>query len=151
MSHITLRQSRMQHIYRSHTRYMRHQPPHRPPWPASSSLFLYYGTVTAASATLYSAHFTYINQTGDVLYFSFRSVSVCTTRNLTVDPRTRSGKGLDTQSKRRKRAKLSPEDKDQANAERRVKRRFDKDSASRRTLLDAGRGRVLESMRYELI
>jgi len=63
-----------------------------------------------------------------------------------VDPRTRSGKGLDTQSKRRKRAKLSPEDKDQANAERRVKRRFDKDSASRRTLLDAGRGRVLESM-----
>ena len=27
-----------------------------------------------------------------------------------MDPRTRSGKGLDTQSKRRKRAKLSPED-----------------------------------------
>ena len=35
-------------------------------------------------------------------------------------------KSLDTQSRRRKRAERSPEDKDQANAERRVKRRFDK-------------------------
>ena len=65
---------------------------------------------------------------------------------------TPSNKDLDktqnTQSRRRRRAELSPEDKDQANAERRVKRRFDKDSASRRTLLDAGRGRVLESMSY---
>ena len=33
-------------------------------------------------------------------------------------------KAQDTQSKRRKRAELSPEDKDQANAERRVKRRY---------------------------
>ena len=37
-------------------------------------------------------------------------------------------KALDTQSRRRKRAELSPEDKDQANEERRVKRRIDKES-----------------------
>ena len=34
-------------------------------------------------------------------------------------------KALDTQSRRRKRAKRSPEDKDQANQERRVKRCID--------------------------
>ena len=37
-------------------------------------------------------------------------------------------KALDTQSRRRKRAERSPEDKDQANEERRVKRRIDKES-----------------------
>ena len=63
---------------------------------------------------------------------------------------TPSNKDLDkthnTQSKRRRRAELSPEDKEKANAERRVKRRFDKDSpdqAKERT--DAARRRALKT------
>ena len=41
-------------------------------------------------------------------------------------------KALDTQSRRRKRAERSPEDKDQANQERRVKRCIDKENLARR-------------------
>ena len=58
---------------------------------------------------------------------------------------TPSNKDLDktqnTQSRRRRRAELSPEDKDQANAERRVKRRFDKDSPDRRALINQSQRR----------
>ena len=70
---------------------------------------------------------------------------------------TPSNKDLDkaqnTQSKRRRRAELSPEDKDQANAERRVKRRFDKDSPDQaKEQTDAARGRARQSIReHELI
>ena len=58
---------------------------------------------------------------------------------------TPSNKDLDktqnTQSRRRRRAELSPEDKDQANAERRVKRRYDKDSPDRRALINQSQRR----------
>jgi len=70
---------------------------------------------------------------------------------------TPSNKDLDkaqnTQSKRRRRAELSPEDKDQANAERRVKRRFDKDSPDQaKEQTDAARRRARQSIReFELI
>jgi len=70
---------------------------------------------------------------------------------------TPSNKDLDktqnTQSRRRRRAELSPEDKDQANAERRVKRRFDKDSPDQaKEQTDAARRRARQSIgEYELI
>ena len=64
---------------------------------------------------------------------------------------TPSNKDLDkaqnTQSKRRRRAELSPEDKDQANAERRVKRRFDKDLPDQaKEQTDAARRRARQSI-----
>ena len=63
-------------------------------------------------------------------------------------------KALDTQSRRRKRAERSPEDKDQANEERRVKRRFDKDSPDQaKEQTDAARRRARQSIirEHELI
>ena len=65
---------------------------------------------------------------------------------------TPSNKDLDktqnTQSRRRRRAELSPEDKDQANAERRVKRRFDKDAPDQaKEQTDAARRRARQSIR----
>jgi len=71
---------------------------------------------------------------------------------------TPSNKDLDktqnTQSRRRRRVELSPEDKDQANAERRVKRRrFDNDSPDQaKEQTDAARRRARQSIReHELI
>ena len=58
------------------------------------------------------------------------------------------GKAQNTQSTRRSRAELLPEDKDQANAERRVKRRFDKDSPNQaKEQTDAARRRARQSIR----
>ena len=59
------------------------------------------------------------------------------------------GKAQNTQSKRRRRAELLPEDKDQANAERRVKRRFDKDSPNQaKEQTDAARGSTQGAAEY---